>query len=1473
MTRLGDVFKRRGVIASGDASVSVGGNVDGPVTTTYIQNQFVGISVMPLARAAKDPRPVFRAADVTAFTGREWLADEVDRFIAGHPCGYVFIEAEAGLGKTAFAAWLAMTRGYPSHFSRYSGGSSVEGALANLSAQLITQFGLDDQAPGGMLPQWVQTPSGFESLLTVAADRAHERGQPVVLVVDGLDEADAPAGDLSFGLPALLPDGAYVIATYRTGQAPGRPGVPMTTVRIAKEDRRNQRDISNYLAKVVGEDVLAARLADAEMDAQEFTSLLAGRCNGVWVYLRYVLDDLRLGLRRPDDISSLPSDLRNYYASQVRRWREDTEWHTGLLPLLATLGVAGEALPAASLARLAGNIDPATVQRWCDLAIRPMLTATRILNGSEPTRYSIYHASFREFLNADHSDPSTSGANDQPYEILAMADELRQAASTAHSRICDIYLSQFGGLENGLPELTENPGAAGADGGYALRYLAYHLCQAGRTADLHALLAAELPGTDGYLVSTWFAVHDYDESIISYLNDLGRARSAAENATDQNIIRSQAAPSLGTEMRYGLMAASIASYTANISPAILRQLVRTGTWSSQRVLDHARRLADPERQLDALLMVYGNLNDKERAVVEAQALAAATAVPNDHARAGALTRLGPHLPPALLAQALAAAIAIPDDYYRAVTLAGLAPYLPADQQPAVLAQALAAATEIAGQQARANALTVLGPHLPADLLAQALAAATAIPNSYHRAVTLAGLAPHMPADQQPAVLTQALAAATAIADDYYRAEALNGLTRHLPPDQPALLAQAMATATAFSNDYFRAEALAGLAPHLPADQQPTVLAQALAAAIAIANDYDRAEILTALAPYLPADQQPAVLAQALAAAIATCHIPLVGAKMLTALAPHLRADLLAEALAAAIAIPEDFVRAEGLAGLAPYLGRDLLAEALAAAIAIPVDGARAVALTGLAPHVPADQQPTVLAQALAAAAAIPNHSHRAEVLVELAPLLPAGQQPAVLAEALAATAIPLNSDRAKALTALALHLRADQQPAILTEALTVAVAIQDGCYRAEALTGLAPHLAADQQPAVLAQALAAVAAIPSGSARAQALTALAPHLPSDQLAQALAAAIVIDNDFNSGQALAALAPHLPPDLLAQAVAAATDIPNSIARGAALAGLAPHLPADLLAQALAAATDIAHGSGRAEALVGLAPYLPSDLLAQVLTIATAIPNAYHRASMLKVLALLLPDQEPAVLTQAVTAATAIPNDVDRAGMLTLLAPLLPADQRPAVLAQALAAANTDTGKAAAAAIASGDDVNPDAMEADRLIVLAWLAHLLPADQQPAVLAQALSAATAIPEAYFRSEALTVLAPYLPADQQSAVLVQALNAAIAISEESDRTHILTWMAQGLPADLLPWSIKTVPKTSAEVLTALLQRGRSVIPRAEDAAYLDLLRESINGASRSACLGVLTVSAPAIAEIGGTQAIEQCVNAVVDVHRWWP
>ena len=69
-----------------------------------------------------------------------------------------------------------------------------------------------------MLPEWAWTPGGFESLLTAAAERAAERQRPLVLVVDGLDEADPP-GTGSAVRPALTAAGR----AYRRRHVPDRP--------------------------------------------------------------------------------------------------------------------------------------------------------------------------------------------------------------------------------------------------------------------------------------------------------------------------------------------------------------------------------------------------------------------------------------------------------------------------------------------------------------------------------------------------------------------------------------------------------------------------------------------------------------------------------------------------------------------------------------------------------------------------------------------------------------------------------------------------------------------------------------------------------------------------------------------------------------------------------------------------------------------------------------------------------------------------------------------------------------------------------------------------------------------------------------------------------------------------------------------------------------------------------------------------
>lgn len=651
-------------------------------------------TAVPIEYAAADPTPVFEAVNVDGFTGRQWLVCELDAFMAANNCGYLLVEADAGMGKTAFAAWLVRTRGYLFHFSRLTGGSSTRAALQNLSAQVIKRCRLAD---GGFVPEWTLVPANFQSLLGRAAARL-DRGDALVLVVDGLDEADPVAEGLPFGLPTLLPPRVYVVATYRTGSTP-RHVEPSKTVRIGQDDAGNVSDIRAYLSAAASSEPLNGRLSAAGMSSAAFTALLAERSEGVWVYLRYVLAELRDGTRSPGSVTDLPAGLGAYYAEQLGRWRRDADWASGLLPLLVTLGVAGEPLTAATLAELAGGLDLAAVRRWCSKVLRPLLSPT---TAGDDRLFEVYHASLRELLRGEVPE-GTEG------EPLENALELRQATRTAHSRVADRYLELFSGLDDGLSALADDPGLGRADGGYPLRHLARHLRAAGRGDDLSRLLRAEQPTGDGCVVNVWYAAQDAADSLGLYLDDLRHAAELVAETTDRALARSEAAPSLGQEITCALMAASVISRTKSIPPKVVARAVETGLWSPARGLDHARRMPEPRDRIEGLLAIEPYLpGADERADVLGEALASARDIPDARSRVPALTMVAVRLSP--------------------------------DQQTDVFRQALALMPDLE-EYDRARAMAGMAAHLTSDVRSEALSVANSLTNAHNRVEALKHLIP------------------------------------------------------------------------------------------------------------------------------------------------------------------------------------------------------------------------------------------------------------------------------------------------------------------------------------------------------------------------------------------------------------------------------------------------------------------------------------------------------------------------------------------------------------------------------------------------------------------------------------------------------------------------------------------------------------------------------------------------------------
>ena len=996
-----------------------------------------------------------------------------------------------------------------------------------------------------------------------------------------------------------------------------------------------------------------------------------------------------------------------------------------------------------------------------------------------------------------------------------------------HAQMATAFLDRWGGLEERLPKLRAIR-SWGAVDRYGLGRCVQHLVAGDHAGTVHHLLAADWPTTPALAGAqradnAWYLAHEHAGQPAAYLDDIRHALGLAEQATDDALRHDEPATSIGLELRYALITASIVSIAARILPAVLVALIDKQRWTPARALSYARQLPSPDAKAQVLSGLAPHLLAEELAT----ALDLAHTITKPGSLAQALTSLAPYLPPDQLAAAVELAHTITDPGSLAQAVAGLAPYLPPD----LLAAALELAHTITDPDSQDRALTGLAPYLAEPERRHALAdALTAIRTSTdldYQVRALTGLAPHLPPD----LLATALEVAHTIADPGSQVRALTGLAPHLAePERRHVLADALDTIRTITNIFSQALALAGLASQLP----PDLLAAAVGMAHTMTDPYSQVRALTGLGPYLP-EPDRAVRHALAAIPTSASAFGLSQAEALIGLAPQLPPDLLATALGVARAITGPKYQALALAGLAPYLAepdrRHALADALTAIRTYNDLAYRARTLVGFTrslPHLP----PELLAAALEAARAIPAPSEQARVLADLAPQLPSE----LLATALeVARAITDPDSQVRTLARLALHLREPDRRHVLADALTVIPTIPYSMNQAQALIGLAPQLPSE----LLATALEVARAITEPYSQAQALIGLAPQLPPELLATALEVVRAITDP--NYQALAGLAPYLAEPGRRHALAdALTAIPTTDPsyQAKALTGLAPQLPPELLATALEVARAITNPKYQAQALAGLAPQLPSELLAAALEVARAITDPKYQAQALAGLAPQLP---PELLAAALEVAQAITNPEYQAQALAGLAPQLP----PELLAAALEVAQAIT--------------DPDS----QVRALTGIALHLPEPERHHAFADALTAIPAITDPEYQAQALAGVALHLPEPERHHTLADALTAIPAITDPEYQAQALAGLAPQLPPELLAAALEvaraiTNPKYQAQALAGLAPQ----LPPELLAAALEAARAITKPDYQAMALAGL---APYLAEPDRRHALADALTAI--------
>lgn len=385
------------------------------------------------------------------FVGRERYFEQIDDFISQNRNGLMSITAPAGFGKSALLAnWIEQKKNSDQtcfiayHFFSVRDDviRTLTGCLYNMLRQIYVYHG----------ERYEQLPVDENSLKLALANIVRQRGahkcEPLIIALDGLDEADKEFSPL-FALP--LPDGVHVIALWRAGLEASSIYLQDWKVNSTHLtlDRLPREAIPEWLRKTGNQQIVA--LADDE----SFITRLDEETQGFPLYLHYLVEDLIETAEKGDDprqfINWSPEGLTGYVERQLNllgQQNKDVE------QMFYLLSVTAGPLSRAELLSVTGLDEwdiiglPRNLARWFS-----------ILEQQDETNYSFAHP--------------------------RLADEFKRALGDDARRSLDRLLSDCASWKDNYAR-SQRRGSQ-----YALLHYAGHLREEKRWNELFALAADE----------------------------------------------------------------------------------------------------------------------------------------------------------------------------------------------------------------------------------------------------------------------------------------------------------------------------------------------------------------------------------------------------------------------------------------------------------------------------------------------------------------------------------------------------------------------------------------------------------------------------------------------------------------------------------------------------------------------------------------------------------------------------------------------------------------------------------------------------------------------------------------------------------------------------------------------------------------------------------------------------------------------
>jgi len=334
------------------------------------------------------------ARHLVRFTGREWVMREVNDWLKS-PRRVLWVTGDPGVGKSALAAWLCERR--PEivgvHYCEYGNTDRVDPVrtLRSLAYQLCRRVPAYEERVNASLADVIGRSGAsatFDSLFVGCAHDLPEPRMPLVMVIDGLDEATSDRGN----------ELAYIIGT-RFDRAPEwlrlivltRPNEPeinyaFQTIdpwKIEAKRTENLDDISEYLRRELPAATGIKRLPHGIIET------IVSKSEGLFLYAKWVRDDLENGNLSLDRLDRFPRGLGGIYLTFFERTFAKDEYKQKWRPLLEAICAARQPLSIEDLKVLFG---------WNAYDLKDATDRLRSLFPLTGERVRPFHPSVRDWL-------------------------------------------------------------------------------------------------------------------------------------------------------------------------------------------------------------------------------------------------------------------------------------------------------------------------------------------------------------------------------------------------------------------------------------------------------------------------------------------------------------------------------------------------------------------------------------------------------------------------------------------------------------------------------------------------------------------------------------------------------------------------------------------------------------------------------------------------------------------------------------------------------------------------------------------------------------------------------------------------------------------------------------------------------------------------------------------------------------------